>query len=56
VSSLAHKNAPKGGIVFEKINDPKAYSSWAAYGQSKLANILFARALQKHIDNKGWFH
>lgn len=53
VSSAAHKFAPKGGIVFDKINDQKAYGSWSAYGQSKLANILFAKALQKHIDKDG---
>ena len=43
VSSLAHKN---GQIHWGDINWVKTeYSSSAAYGQSKLANILFTREL-----------
>ncbi|CAF1247430.1 unnamed protein product [Didymodactylos carnosus] len=40
VSSLANK---RGGIVFDDINFEKSYEKWLAYGQSKTANILFAK-------------
>lgn len=45
LSSSAHSAAPDGGIVFDNITLEGAYKPWAAYGQSKLANLLFARAL-----------
>jgi NAD(P)-dependent dehydrogenase (short-subunit alcohol dehydrogenase family) len=49
VSSGAHMNAPDGGIVFDDLTLAKNYKPWTAYGQSKLANILFARALAKRL-------
>nr|WP_306972319.1 SDR family NAD(P)-dependent oxidoreductase [Streptomyces canus] len=40
VSSSAHLNSP---VVFEDIHfRERAYDPWAAYGQSKTANVLFA--------------
>jgi NAD(P)-dependent dehydrogenase (short-subunit alcohol dehydrogenase family) len=45
LSSAAHRGAPSEGIVFEDLSLAKGYSPWRAYGQSKLANVLFARAL-----------
>lgn len=46
VSSLAHNWAPSGGIDFKDMHfQKKAYSAGAAYGQSKLANLLFAKHL-----------
>lgn len=45
VSSEAHRNAPKGGIQFDNLDGSKGYASWANYGQSKFANILFAKEL-----------
>jgi NAD(P)-dependent dehydrogenase (short-subunit alcohol dehydrogenase family) len=40
VSSVGHIN---GDVVFEDINfDTRPYDPWAAYSQSKTANILFA--------------
>ncbi|MFY1577889.1 SDR family NAD(P)-dependent oxidoreductase [Verrucosispora sp. WMMD703] len=40
VSSAAHLRSP---VVFDDINfERRAYEPWAAYGQSKTANILFA--------------
>ncbi|KAI8109897.1 hypothetical protein M9434_001176 [Picochlorum sp. BPE23] len=43
VSSLAHTF---GSIVLDDLNwDTRRYWSWAAYGQAKLANVLFAREL-----------
>ncbi|KAI2827430.1 hypothetical protein CBS63078_10526 [Aspergillus niger] len=47
VSSDGHaKLAPKEGIVFSDMN-MKAYSVWARYGHSKLANVLHSRELAK---------
>lgn len=41
--------APKEGIVFDDINGSKHYNSWTRYGQSKLANILFTRELDRRM-------
>lgn len=46
VSSLAHKF---GKINRADIQLEKSYSRWPAYGQSKLANILFTRELAKRL-------
>ncbi|KAI4998889.1 hypothetical protein ZWY2020_054231 [Hordeum vulgare] len=43
VSSEGHRFAYKEGIRFAKLNDEEEYSTIAAYGQSKLANILHAK-------------
>lgn len=52
LTSIGHNNAPKGGVVFEDVkSDMKGYSTWSRYGQSKLANILFAKELaRRHPD------
>ena len=44
VSSGAHKI---GKIAFEDLQSERSYSRWGAYGQSKLANLLFARELDR---------
>ena len=49
VSSAAHAQAPKAGIDFDNLNGEKNYSGFRAYGQSKLANVLFANELGKHL-------
>ncbi len=53
VSSEAHKNAPKVGIELDNLSGDKGYGAWAAYGQSKLANLLFARELAKRLPLPG---
>ncbi|KAH9646983.1 NAD(P)-binding Rossmann-fold superfamily protein [Citrus sinensis] len=53
VSSEAHRFAYSEGIRFDKINDESAYNSFGAYGQSKLANILHAKELAKHLKEDG---
>ncbi|XP_044504610.1 short-chain dehydrogenase TIC 32, chloroplastic-like [Mangifera indica] len=49
VSSGAHGWGYREGIRFDKINDESGYSSFRAYGQSKLANILHANELAKQL-------
>ncbi len=48
VSSMAHKSA-HDGINFDDIERKKSYSAFGAYGQSKLANILFTRELAQRL-------
>ncbi|ETN41057.1 uncharacterized protein HMPREF1541_02992 [Cyphellophora europaea CBS 101466] len=49
VSSDLLSSAPKGGIIFPALKTPQAeISDRARYGQSKLANALYARALARH--------
>jgi NAD(P)-dependent dehydrogenase (short-subunit alcohol dehydrogenase family) len=55
VVSVASDGHRFGGIRFEDYNfqDGKLYEQWEAYGQSKTANILFARALAEKWGAKG---
>ncbi|NHE56681.1 oxidoreductase [Cyclobacterium plantarum] len=50
LSSIAHKNAK---INFEDLQSEKKYSASTAYGQSKLACLLFAFELQRRLDKQG---
>lgn len=49
LASAAHEMVPASGINFTDTSLPDK-SVWARYGQSKLANILFAKALAKRYD------
>ena len=51
VSSLAHRT---GSIDFDDLQGARVYSSWKAYGQSKLACLMFALELQRRSDAAGW--
>jgi NAD(P)-dependent dehydrogenase (short-subunit alcohol dehydrogenase family) len=51
VSSTAHRF---GRIDFEDLNwERKPYNAWRAYGQSKLANLLFTAELQRRLTAAG---
>ncbi|MCV7443692.1 SDR family NAD(P)-dependent oxidoreductase [Mycobacterium paraense] len=51
VSSMAHW---PGRINFDDLNwKNRRYSPWLAYGQSKLANLLFTSELQRRLDAAG---
>jgi NAD(P)-dependent dehydrogenase (short-subunit alcohol dehydrogenase family) len=50
LSSTAHK---MGRINFDDLHSEKRYSRWPAYGQSKLANLLFTYELQRRADAAG---
>jgi NAD(P)-dependent dehydrogenase (short-subunit alcohol dehydrogenase family) len=49
LSSGAHHSAPPEGIRFDDLDASKSYAPWTNYGQSKLANALFARVLAKRL-------
>ena len=49
VSSGAHRT---GRIAFDDLQGERSYSRWGAYGQSKLANLLFARELQRRAGDR----
>jgi NAD(P)-dependent dehydrogenase (short-subunit alcohol dehydrogenase family) len=53
VASDAHKGAPREGIQFDNLSGEKAYGPWTSYGQSKLANILFANELARRLQGSG---
>jgi NAD(P)-dependent dehydrogenase (short-subunit alcohol dehydrogenase family) len=50
VASNAHRRAPDG-IAFDNLSGARGYSPMRAYGQSKLANILFTRELARRLGN-----
>lgn len=51
LSSGAHRMAPAEGIEFDNLSGERDYAPWKMYGQSKLANILFAKSLAKRLEN-----
>jgi NAD(P)-dependent dehydrogenase (short-subunit alcohol dehydrogenase family) len=50
VSSQAHR---MGAINFDDLASERSYQRWLAYGQSKLANLLFAYELERRIEAHG---
>lgn len=50
MSSNAHR---WGRIQFEDLHFERGYRAWAAYGQSKLANLLFTYELQRRLSAAG---
>jgi NAD(P)-dependent dehydrogenase (short-subunit alcohol dehydrogenase family) len=51
VSSLVHR---RGAIDFDDLNwERRSYRRWPAYGQSKLANLLFTLELQRRLTEAG---
>ena len=51
VSSIAHRS---GKITFDDLQSERRYQPWAAYSQSKLANLMFAYEFQRRSDAGGW--
>jgi NAD(P)-dependent dehydrogenase (short-subunit alcohol dehydrogenase family) len=49
VSSLAHRT---GVINFSDLQSTRSYRRWAAYSQSKLANLLFTRELSHRLSGR----
>ncbi|KAG0040637.1 hypothetical protein BGZ83_002476 [Gryganskiella cystojenkinii] len=54
VSSLGHESTPPGGIDFETLNDGPA-DIGRRYGRSKLANVLFGKALARRLAQENVF-
>jgi NAD(P)-dependent dehydrogenase (short-subunit alcohol dehydrogenase family) len=50
ISSGAHRI---GRVNFDDLQSERRYQRWAAYGQSKLANLLFMMELQRRLDAAG---
>lgn len=51
LSSIAHR---AGKIQLDDLNWARSYQAWPAYGQSKLAMLMFAFELQRRSDSNGW--
>ena len=51
LSSLAHRS---GAIDFGDLQSERSYRPWRAYGQSKLAMLMFALELQRRSNAAGW--
>ncbi len=49
VSSTAHRS---GKLDVDDLQGERSYGRWSAYGQSKLANLLFARELQRRAGSR----
>ncbi|KAF9906123.1 hypothetical protein EC991_000919 [Linnemannia zychae] len=54
LSSIAHEMNPTSlnGIDFDTLNDPTKTSNWDRYARSKLANVLFGKALARRLANE----
>ena len=50
VSSQAHR---MGRMDFDDLMGERKYGAWRAYGQSKLANLLFVRSLAERLERAG---
>lgn len=50
LSSIAHRGA---AIDFDNFRLEKSYNSWREYGQSKLADLIFALEFEKRLRNNG---
>lgn len=53
LSSLAHFTAYPEGLRVVGLQTPLGYDAWQAYGQSKLCNVLFTRALNERVQGQG---
>ncbi|HBU48722.1 MAG TPA: short-chain dehydrogenase/reductase SDR [Myxococcales bacterium] len=49
LSSVAHKDTYREGLRLRDLDAAHKYHRWQAYGQSKLANILFVRELARRL-------
>ena len=54
VSSLSSVAARPGRIHFDDLQFEKKYTAMQAYGQSKLATLMFARELDRRSREAGW--
>jgi WW domain-containing oxidoreductase len=52
-SSAAMHHAPAEGIMFDNLDGRRFYKPFTFYGQSKLANALFAKELSRRLSPRG---
>jgi WW domain-containing oxidoreductase len=52
-SSAGINQAPPEGIMFDNLDGRRFYKPFTFYGQSKLANALFARELSRRLGTRG---
>lgn len=52
VSSSAHSSA-KNGVDLENLHSTKGFGNFGAYGESKLANVLFTYDLARRLERSG---
>jgi WW domain-containing oxidoreductase len=52
-SSASIKRAPAEGIMFDNLDGRRFYKPFMFYGQSKLANALFAKELSRRLSTRG---
>ncbi|MBR9998542.1 MAG: SDR family oxidoreductase [Cyclobacteriaceae bacterium] len=50
VVNVSSMSSRRGKINFDNLMGERSYKPWRAYGQSKLANLLFTFELQRRID------
>jgi NAD(P)-dependent dehydrogenase (short-subunit alcohol dehydrogenase family) len=48
-SGASYRSAPESGIEFDNLSGERGYEPIRAYGQSKLANVLFALELSRRL-------
>jgi WW domain-containing oxidoreductase len=49
LSSEGHKMAPKAGVELDNLDGKRGYGDLKMYGQSKMANVLFAKELARRF-------
>jgi NAD(P)-dependent dehydrogenase (short-subunit alcohol dehydrogenase family) len=54
VATMSSIAARSGRIRFDDVQWERRYRAWGAYGQSKLADLMFARQLAAVADERGW--
>jgi WW domain-containing oxidoreductase len=52
-SSAAQSLAPKSGILFDNLDGRRGYRPFTFYGQSKLANLTFAKSMAERLNTRG---
>jgi WW domain-containing oxidoreductase len=52
-SSAAQEFAPKQGVMFDNLDGHRNYRPWTFYGQSKLANLAFAKSMAITLAARG---
>jgi WW domain-containing oxidoreductase len=51
-SSAAQSFAPKSGILFDNLDGRRGYRPFTFYGQSKLANLTFAKSMAERLQSR----